>query len=233
MQILSLRGVDILRPPRRKRNVIVSDIDDTLRQGLILSELCPILNEEAAANINLSEFDRHIDNYLGGDKPSAKFSLEVCMRGLKGVAVGTAEAIARSHLQATRDKLFDFAVTLLKQLSKDTDIYLMTSEPQFVCNAFVDQLAADSIPITGVGNVNFGQENGQFSGFEADISYVNKGVLTDKIKAYYGGHLAVFGDHPNDLVMLEQADQAVVVSSDRNRQFAEEARAIGWSVINS
>lgn len=232
MRVPNFSDVNFYNLPNPEQGVVLSDIDDTLRKGLILKELCPVLNHKGEANIDLDEFNNHIDAYLGGDKDSARLSLETCMRGLRGVSVRKAKALTRNYLNITRSKNMSFAVPVLKSLASVADIYLVSAEPQFVTDAFVEQLKSNKVLLTGASSVRFGADDEYFTGDISDISFPSKGKLALKMKDMYQGPMAAFGDHPNDLPMLEVAEQPVVVAGPDNSQLQELAIARNWSVIH-
>lgn len=129
------------------------------------------------------------------------------------------------YLSKNNNKFFRYFEKLVKSLKKTHEIYLVTNNFQFLCEA-VGKLFQINNYLSSVAEV----KNGRFTGKVVLSLAGNKRVISNLISTdNYNGSIAV-GNSKNDINMLEKVNLPFAIEPDKHLEMV--AKRKGWTIVN-
>ncbi|MGA3292302.1 MAG: HAD family hydrolase [Candidatus Microgenomates bacterium] len=171
--------------------------------------------------IELSEYKSGKKNY----KQAADRMLEIYAQAVKGKSPNIILEDTYKFLNHNKDKFFPYFENLVSQIKDTYDIYFVTTNFQFMCEA-LGRIYGVKNYLSSIAGI----ANGKFTG-RVELSLGgNKGIAADLISKYgKKGSIAV-GDSENDADMLNKVDFPVVI--EPNSYLKDIAREKGWQIVN-
>jgi len=177
--------------------IVKSEIDDGLIDASIWDA---IQNELKLYKSGVQDYSTSANNLLG-----------IWVSSLSGKDVTTFSKHARTYFEKNMNNFFQYFEEILPKLRETHDIYIVTTNAQFVANAIVD-----IFNLEGSISTEFEIKDGKFTGkilkSLADGKSLVKELILPNNKEFSIG----CGDSENDISMLNEVDIAVCMAPDDN-----------------
>lgn len=129
------------------------------------------------------------------------------------------------YLIQNKDKFFPYFEKIVPKLSKKYDIYFVTTNFQFMCDALGSIFGVNNY-LSSVAEV----KNGKFTGKVERSLAGNKGIVADLISKYGKSGSFAVGDSENDADMLDKVQHPFVI--EPNEKLEKIAQEKGWQIVN-
>lgn len=193
---------------------IISDVDLTLTERIILVDVVEFLNQELTINqffnsrIEKSELDKAIARYKTGGEEEKNAVLDYFLECLVGIDFALLVSTFEKYFEQNSSLFYNYAIRLLYGSSSTHDFYIASSEPDFVIIALVSFLRKHGVNIAGyMCTGSYIDINGKLSYLLKDgkkqfiRSNAMKGQIVETIERKYDydpKFSFVLGDHPVD-----------------------------------
>lgn len=220
-----------------ERSFALFDIDNTIYQGYVIFGL-------AQAEVDVKLFPKEVLKQLYEDTnlyvqkkilyaDYANQAMTHWAEGLVGKSYNEVLIHAKDFLRNNQKNFFNFFKVLTKRLADKHDLYLVTAEPEFVCQAI-----GNMFPITGSVASKFYVSDGRFTGMARVLATSqDKGLAIDSMLASHTTDNSIaFGDSSSDVDMLERATYKICVDHPKStlRDIAlERGPDKGWFVVQA
>lgn len=218
-----------------ERGFALFDIDNTVYNGYVIFDLAQaqveekLLSKEVLEQLN-TDTDRYTRKIILYEE-YADQAMKHWAEGLSGKTEDRISTHAQRFLRNNREKFFNYFEAVVKLLVDTHDLYLVTAEPKFVCQAI-----SDIFPINGSAASEFYVNKGRFSGMAKVLATSqDKNSAIDSILAdHISERSFAFGDASSDVDILERATYKICVDHPRStlRDTAlEKGKQKGWFVV--
>jgi phosphoserine phosphatase len=211
------------------KKLALFDIDGVIYSGHTIFD--QIQNQEKRGILLSGTWDKilsEIGEYKSGRKnykQAADCMLKISALAIKGKSYKEMLSDTTHYMMRSKDKFFPYFVKLIPELKKTYDIFFVTTNFQFICEAIGTVLGVKNY-LSSVAEV----KNGKFTG-KVKLSLAgNKGMVKDLIVKYgKAGSIAV-GDSENDADMLKEVEHPFVF--EPNEKLEKICKDSGWQVVN-
>lgn len=155
---------------------------------------------------------------------AANQMLIVYSEALKGSEYGEILSDAVQFFEDNSTGFYRYFLDSYTELLETHDVYLVTTNTQFIAEAVVERFS-----LSGYISTTFGIDDGLFNG-QIDSSLADgKEVVIEILERYgFDGSMA-FGDSVNDIGMLELVEKAVCINPDKH--LSQTAKEKGWTIV--
>lgn len=219
-----------------ERSFALFDIDNTIYQGYVIFGLAQAqVDAKLLPERSLNQLNKDTDLYKRKVIPYEEYA-DQAMRhwaeGLVGKPYNKVLAHAQDFLRKHQNNFFNFFEALAGQLADKHDLYLVTAEPGFVCQAI-----SNIFPITDYAASEFYVSGSRFTGMAKVLATSQDKDLA--IDLMLRGHTTersfAFGDSRSDKDMLERATYKICIDYPEStlRDIAlERGSGRGWFVVH-
>lgn len=211
------------------KKLALFDIDGVIYGGHTIFDL--IQDQELKNIIPQGTWDKilfELTEYKSGRKnykQAADSMLEAYAIGLKGLDYQDMVNHNVEYLTKNKNKFFTYFENLASELAETHDIYFVTTNFQFTCDAVYKIFGVEKY-ISSIAEV----KDNKFTGKVTLSLGGNKGIVSDLIGKYgRDGSIAV-GDSENDADMLDLVEYPFVMEPNENLE--KIAKEKGWQIVN-
>lgn len=212
------------------KKLALFDIDGVIYEGHAIFD--QIQNQEARGIITKGTWNKilfEVQEYKSGKKDYTKAAnamLEAYVSSLKGFGYAFFLDDVTHFFLKNKKNFLAYFQKLIPKINSDHDIYLVTTNFQFTCEATEKVFGLEANHLCSVAEVREGKLTGK-----VELSLAgNKGRVAELIEKYgRKGSIAV-GDSENDADMLDLVELPLVM--EPNEKLAEIAKTKGWRVVN-
>lgn len=158
-------------------------------------------------------------------KEAADKMLSAWAKALEGKSYQSVLDYVQSYFKNNPDKFFGWFEAINKILSKSHDIFIISTNYQFIAEAVVNRFRLHGY-ISSVAEV----ENGLFTGQLQKSLAGNKGEVLTTLKSYPKNDSVAVGDSENDIDMLERVDNPICFQPDEKLKMV--AQQEGWKLAD-
>lgn len=146
-------------------------------------------------------------------------------KGLKGKSYQSAVEYVQGFFGANPDKFFGWFERIKPSLSKQYDIFVISTNYQFIAEAVVSKFG-----LSGYISSEAEVENGLFTGQLQKSLAGNKGEVVTTFKSYPKKDSVAVGDSENDIDLLESVDNPICFQPDEKLKMV--AQREGWMLVD-
>lgn len=211
------------------KRLILFDIDGVIYEGHTIFD--QIQYQEKRGILPSGTWDKiytELSAYKEGKKnyvDAANVMLTIAAKAVDGKDYGEYLKDVADYVSDNRKNFFEYFAKLVPFLIEKYDIYFVTTNFQFMCEAIGEIFGVKNY-ISSIAEV----ENGKFTGKITRSMAGNKGLVADLISKYgRSGSIAV-GDSENDADMLNKVEHPLVM--EPNEKLKAIAVKNGWRIVN-
>lgn len=213
----------------KSKKLAFFDIDGVIYDGHTIFD--QIQNQEERGILAKGTWNKiliEIEEYKSGRKnykQAADTMLKISALSIKGNSYKEMLDDTTNYMVRNKNKFFQYFAKTVPLLKKKYDIYFVTTNFQFMCEAICGIFGTKNY-LSSIAEV----KNGKFTG-KVELSLGgNKGIVKNLIKKYgKKGSIAV-GDSENDADMLNKVEYPFVF--EPNEKLEKISKDSGWKSIN-
>lgn len=158
-------------------------------------------------------------------KDTANKLLEAFANAIKGERYGDLYKDSKDYFLTNKNNFYPYFEQYLPELQKTHDVYLVTTNAQFVAQA-----VSDIFNLSGYFSTEYEVVNGIFTGKVLRSLANGKALINDMLTKYGKQHSLAVGDSENDISMLERVEIPICINpNDKLRDFATQN---DWKIIS-
>jgi len=211
------------------RKIAFFDVDGVIYNGHTIFD--QIQDQEKRGIIENGTWNKillEVEAYKSGSKnykQAANTMLKVHSLALKDCSYTDLLEDTFNFLSKNTHKFFPYFKDLVPKLKKNHDIYFVTTNFQFMCEAVCKMFGVNRY-LSSLAEVR----GGKFTGSVKLSLAGNKNIVSEIIEKYgISGSIAV-GDSENDFDMLDKVEFPFVM--EPNEQLEKLANKKGWQIVN-
>lgn len=222
-----------------ERSFALFDIDNTIYQGYVIFGLAQAqVDERLLAKRSLDQLYKDTDLYNSSNgqvsyETYAEQAMTHWAEGLVGKPYKKVLTHAQEFLNDNRRNFYNFFEVLTEQLRGTHNLYLVTAEPQFICQAI-----GSMFPVTSFASSEFNvNRRGRFTGMAKVLatSQDKDLAIASMLASHNLDNSIAFGDASSDEDMLERATYKICVDHPKStlRNIVLKKRSErGWFVVH-
>lgn len=212
------------------KKVAFFDLDKTIYNTHSFFQLVEYEIEKKRVQISTwSKIQELLEDYKSGKtnySDTANKLLETFARDLKGQQVSDLYKDVKEFFSNHKSNFFPYFEKILPKLKENHDVYIITTNAQFVAEAIVAEFG-----LSGYIASEFEVVDGVFTGKIAQSLANGKGLVSALIDKHgYKGSIAA-GDSENDIGMLELVEFPICISP--NAELHKYASEKNWRIADS
>lgn len=216
-----------------EKSVVLSDIDGTVYDGLMLLPFASFQVQEGSLNQkHLDQIISDLGRYKEGEWDYEFFAakvLESWAQGLRGVSYTEVLDQSRRFLLGVGNLFHPYLDKIIQSLTDTHDFYFVTGEPQFL-----GQASAELYGVAGHISSEFEIESGYFTGrVRRPLARreEKREAITPILARYPWARSLALGDSVGDIEMLEAVCHPVCINPTAD--LSKHANLKGWSIAST